>query len=121
MDRAQRADFLYKFGVEAFGEAQMTSVPHRAIRFLEEAIELYQACGADQDMAHKLVDYVYSRPRGDIFKELGGVGVTLLILALVCGRDADNAEEYELNRLAILGPEHFKPRDAAKNEAGFKA
>ena len=38
-------------------------------RFLEEALELVQACGATASEAHQLVDYVYGRPVGEPAQE----------------------------------------------------
>jgi hypothetical protein len=40
-------------------------LPQRGVRLLEEAIELYQATGATAEMAHRLVDFVFSRPVGE--------------------------------------------------------
>lgn len=50
-------------------------------RFLEEALELVQSLDMDKETAHKLVDYVFNRPRGEPKQELGGVMNTLAILA----------------------------------------
>jgi len=46
-------------------------------RFLEEALELVQACGCTRYDAHALVDYVFGRPVGEKFQE---VMVTLTAL-----------------------------------------
>lgn len=50
-------------------------------RFLEEALELVQSLDMDKETAHKLVDYVFNRPRGEPKQELGGVMNTLAILS----------------------------------------
>lgn len=49
-------------------------------RFLEEALELVQACNGTQAEAHMLVDYVFNRSRGERAQEVGGVMVTLAAL-----------------------------------------
>lgn len=103
-----------------FGDEAM-SVQNRAIRMLEEAIEAYQAAGASREMAHKLVDFVFERPVGDLGQELGGLGVTLLALAEAAGDDADERERAELDRVLGLPAEHWGPRDAVKRAAGFIA
>jgi len=86
---------------------------------LEEALEAYQACGGDPEMAHRLVDFVCARPVGELRQELGGVGVCTLALAAAAGLSADDAESAEWERVQAKPLEHFRQRNAAKNEAGF--
>lgn len=50
-------------------------------KFLEESLELVQSLDMDKETAHKLVDYVFGRPKGEPKQELGGVMNTLAILA----------------------------------------
>lgn len=71
----------------------------RSHRFLEEAIELAQACGCTQAEAHLLVDYVYGRPTGERAQEVGGVLLTLAALCLSQGIDMADAGERELERV----------------------
>lgn len=82
------------FGAEISGDQQ-----ERNHRFLEEALELVQACGATASEAHQLVDYVYGRPVGDKIQEIGGVMVTLAALCLAHGLDMHLAGETELQRI----------------------
>jgi len=82
------------FGAEIAADAQ-----ERNHRFLEEALELVQACGATQSEAHQLVDYVYGRPVGDKHQEVGGVMVTLAALCLAQGLGMHEAGEAELARM----------------------
>jgi hypothetical protein len=103
----------------AFGADHASSVPQRAVRMLEEAVELYQACGGDLMMAHKLLDFVFARPVGTISGELGGVGITTLALAQAAGEDADEAECIEFDRVLAKPLKHFHQRNEAKNAAGF--
>lgn len=69
-------------------------------RFLEESLELVQACGCTASEAHQLVDYVYGRPAGDKSQEVGGVMITL---AALCNAHEDldmhAAGEAELVRI----------------------
>jgi hypothetical protein len=82
------------FGTEISADRQ-----ERNHRFLEEALELVQACGATESEAHQLVDYVYGREIGDPVQEVGGVMVTLAALCLAHGMDMHAAGETELARI----------------------
>jgi hypothetical protein len=73
-------------------------VTERNHRFLEEALELVQSKGCTASEAHQLVDYVFNRPIGEPFQELGGVLVTLAALANAADLDMDIAAETELRR-----------------------
>lgn len=107
--------------IECFGEEEATSIPQRALRLLEEAIECAQAAGVDLKMAHKLVDFVYDRPVGEIEQEIGGVSVTLLALAAAVGTSAEFVEQAEVERVLSKSRDIFTQRNAKKNAAGFKA
>lgn len=82
------------FGPEISADRQ-----ERNHRFIEEALELVQACGCTASEAHQLVDYVYGRDQGDINQEVGGVMVTLAALCLAHGFDMHSAGETELARV----------------------
>lgn len=79
-------------------------------RFLEEALELVQACGCTASEAHQLVDYVYGRDQGEINQEVGGVMVTLAALCLASDIDMHEGGEDELARI-------LKPETMAKIQA----
>lgn len=105
--------------VEAFGEAYADSVLDRNHRFLEEALELVQACGCSQEDAHKLVDYVFGRPLGEKSQEAGGVMLTLAALCSVQNVNMELAGEIELNRArqpAVL--EKIRAKQKAKPKFG---
>lgn len=72
----------------------------RQARFLEEAIELVQAGGLSKDSAQILLDYVYSRPAGELSQEVGGVGVTLAVLCSAHSVSMDACFEKELARVS---------------------
>lgn len=82
-----------------FGKEISSDAIERNHRFIEEALELVQACGCTQDEAHQLVDYVYGRPVGDKKQEVGGVMVTLAALCLAHGLDMHEAADIELARI----------------------
>lgn len=82
-----------------FGPAIAADATERNHRFLEEALELVQSCGATQAEVRHLVDYVYGRPAGETAQEIGGVMVTLAALCLAHGQDMHAAGETELARI----------------------
>lgn len=85
--------------VAAFGEKIANDTQERNHRFLEESLELVQSCGCTADEAHKLVDYVYSRPAGETPQEIGGVMVTLAALCAAQKWDMQKCAETELRRV----------------------
>ena len=118
--RHQRQAMLVDWARMAFGDAEATSIPQRGLRLLEKAIEAFQACGGDEAMAHKLVSFVFARPPGTVGQELGGVAVTVLLLAAAAGLSADEEECREVDRVFSKPLREFTDRNANKNAAGFK-
>lgn len=117
--RDQRQEWVHNWCVAAFGDDHAKSIEQRGIRLVEEAIEAGQAAGCSAEMIHRLVDYVFARPVGELRQEMGGVGVTLLALAQAAGVSADAAELAEFERVLSKPLAHFAARNAAKNAAGF--
>ena len=89
--------------LECFGAEIASDTVERNHRFLEEALELVQACGCPSDEAHKLVDYVYGREVGEKSQEVGGVMVTLAALCLAQGLDMRLPGSYP-ERAAAAAP-----------------
>jgi hypothetical protein len=119
LPRGRRQEMLASWAELAFGRDQATSLPQRALRLLEEAIEAFQATGGDPAIAHKLVDFVFGRPAGTVNQELGGVAVTTLLLAAAAGLSADEEECREIHRVLTKPLKEFSERNAGKNAAGF--
>lgn len=88
-------EWLYK----CFNEELCASKPERNHRFLEEALELVQSNGISKEECLKIVDYVYSRPEGDPFQEIGGVATTLAALCASYGVSLEDAALVELARI----------------------
>lgn len=120
-NRHVRQFIAHRWAERTFGKEHTNSLEQRAIRALEEMIELYQRCGGHSIMAHELIEYVFNRPVGDLKQEIGGVGLTLLILGQTAGVNVDIAEEDEFNRVLVMPTEHFVARNKEKNKAGFLA
>ncbi len=87
--------------IECFGPQIAGDRAERNHRFYEEATELVQACGMTASEAHQLVDYVYGRPVGERFQEVGGAMVTLAALCLANEINMHAAGEAELARISM--------------------
>src|SRR5207344_1889032 len=127
--RMQRQMAVYEWVQLAFGPEHANSVSQRSVRFLEEAIELYQAANANaemgrdtaRNMAHKLIDYIFDRPAGILHREIGQVGLTLLSVAAAAEYNAEAEERLEVERVMAIDPAIMAERNREKNEAGFDA
>jgi NTP pyrophosphatase (non-canonical NTP hydrolase) len=93
----------------------------RALRMLEEAFELAQCCGIFEGQANLLMRHVYSKPVGDLHRELGGVMLTTLALAEAFEISAENAMEEELLRINSLPKERFVNRQIKNAKDGIGA
>ena len=96
-----------------FGPMISGDKTERAHRFIEEALELVQATGTTASEAHQLVDYVFGRPSGETYQEIGGVMVTLAALCLAHALDMHEAGEAELIRVWTK-VEQIRAKQAAK-------
>ncbi len=103
--------------LECFGEMIAGDKEERSHRFLEEALELVQACGTTADEAHQLVDYVFGRDVGEKPQEVGGVQVTLAALCLAQRLDMHECGEAELARVWTK-VEKIRAKQAAKPKFG---
>lgn len=90
----------------------------RALRVLEEALELAQAEGVAFDAAARLQAYVYARPVGDAAQEVGGIRIALLAYAVEKGLSADRAEQAELAHVLAKPLEAVRERAREKHSAG---
>lgn len=105
-----------------FGEAIRNDKIERNHRFLEEAIELAQACDCTASEAHQLVDYVFGRSIGDPTQEVGGVMNTLAAICNIRDINLDEAAERELVRIwgkieVIRAKQKAKPKHSPLPEA----
>lgn len=89
VDRWMRATFTTEI---------VQSIDERCFRFLEEAAELVQSIGMEKEAALTVIDYVFSREKGNPNQEIGGVMVTLAALANAGGFDLTVAGRSELHR-----------------------
>src|SRR5580704_3253742 len=115
--REYRQHDAYEWGVRTFGDVARSN-RERARRFIEEAIELAQACGMHPVEVARILEHVYNKPPGEVFQEAGGVGITLLMLCHAFGISADHAERTELQRVQSMPAKHFRDRHNIKAAAG---
>lgn len=115
--REVRQSDAFAWAGKTFGAINM-SKRERARRFIEEAIELAQACGMGRHDVENVMWHVYSKPPGQVGQEAGGVGVTLLCLCEASGVSADVEERRELARVQQIPASHFRERHNAKAAAG---
>ena len=95
-ERQKRATI---WALECFGPEVVADLQERSYRFFEEAGELIQSLGVSQEIAHKLVNYVYGRPvEKDPGVEVGGVLMTLAVLCSGAGIVMSEAWDVELDR-----------------------
>lgn len=106
-------DRVHPWLLACFGQEIARDCVERNHRFLEEALELVQACGCDRSEAHQLVDYVFDRPSGEKHQETGGVMITLAALCLANDLDMHKAGEDELARIWTK-VEKIRAKQAAK-------
>lgn len=134
--RNSRQTKVLRWSIRAFGgpegEAveEVISPEERALRFLEEAIELYQAvvmrgvCTATeherlQAKAVHLVNTMFKREPGEIGNEIGGVMVTLNCLAEVMGHSISAEERREFERVLSFPAEFWRERWLQKRKIGL--
>lgn len=93
---------VYDWAQRCLGPVSAADTKERNYRYLEESLELVQSLGCSREDAHKLVDYVFSRPVGEPEQELGGVRVTLATLCQAHGLSEIECGERELERVEGL-------------------
>ena len=115
VDTAEFQQRVQPWMMACFGAEISADRSERNHRFLEESLELVQACGCSASEAHQLVDYVFGRPVGELTQEVGGVMVTLAALCLANDLDMHANAETELARIwtkveAIRAKQAAKPK-----------
>jgi len=101
---------MYQEGVDGwmkvcFDEEVRTNVEERGDRLLEEVLELLQSKGYDRTRVSNLTEYVFNRPPGEPYQEVGGVMVTLAAYCTSVGIDMEQAGADELKRIWDKVPE----------------
>lgn len=107
------AMMIFNWAKSTFGDSAADPC-ERAIRNVEEAVEVAQTLGVDKDMVLRTVERTYSRPAGGILEELGGNLVTLLSLIYVTGNDPEAILYNEVYRITSRSPDVWKKKHDEK-------
>ncbi len=103
---------------QTFGNGITNDKRERALRFLEEALELVQACDVPLHKVGTMVEYVYGRKQGEVKQEVGGVLICLFTLCGAHGIDSEQAVIDELSRAwnnqAVIRSKHFDKPSSVK-------
>lgn len=110
-------DFLH-WAIGTFG-AVASDREERALRFVEEAIELAHAEGIAAVTLGKIIERVYARPPGNASQELGQAEACLQMFAASTDRSALGLAEAEFERVQGIPPEQWKARHKAKVDMGI--
>lgn len=108
-----RPKAFLQWAVETFGPVA-THRDERLARFVEEALELAHAEGMKWRLVDRIGARVYSRPRGDVAKEIGQAQATLECLAENLGLSADAEAEREFARVKDIPQSEWTRRHDAK-------
>jgi hypothetical protein len=108
------------FVLDAWGPESATP-DERARRFLEEAVELAQACGVGRDQMWRIFSRVTAKPPGVANREFAQAQLTLLGVSAALGMksSAAAAAAIELNRLKASGVERQRQRRDEKRAQGL--
>lgn len=105
------------WATESFGAIALNR-DERAARLAEEAIEVAQTQGVPLSVIQRIARRVYERPPGEIGREIGGVGITVLSLAANLGRDFANDTRTEWQRVQSKTRDWWQQKHAEKVAAG---
>jgi len=75
------------WATRCFGVDQMNDPPTRALRLVEEAVELAQAVGVRQLDVSETVNQVYNKKPGNPYQKMGGVYMTAHLMAHTLARN----------------------------------
>lgn len=114
-DRRSRA---LDWARETFGSIALDS-EERAMRFVEEALELGHALGLSHVTTQAIIKRVYARPSGDVLKEMGQAQLTLDLLSKAINVNADDEADKEFFRIQKIPKEVWQERHAAKVRLGI--
>ena len=89
----------------------------RAMRLLEEAVELAQAEGITEEMVNRQARHVFSRPAGDPDQEAAGVGVCLAGWCAATGHSMISLTLREVERIEAKPIEQIRGSLARKQDA----
>lgn len=108
---------VLEWAVDKFGEIARDP-RERAMRFIEEAVELAQTQGVTDIDLGRICRRVFTRPAGDVAKEIGQVGMTFEAMAENIGHKVAPLVAAEIERVKTIPKEEWQRRHAAKVAVG---
>lgn len=114
----QRPSASLRWAFDIFGAGAHDRI-ERALRFGEEALELLHREGVTLDQLSTLGQRVFSRPPGDLAREIGQAALTLEMLAANAGHSAAAEAACEFERVRSIPKEEWTRRHGAKAALGI--
>lgn len=104
---------IANWAYETFDYNCVHDLDERIMRFFEEAVELAQSCNLPKEIAHQMIDHIYSLEVGELHQEIGGVVVSLAVLCHAHNESMLGNAETEYNR-CILNIEKIRNKQKQK-------
>lgn len=108
-----------EWAVRSFGMKHVAEPQVRAVRHVEEAIEVCQAFDVPKEQILAAVEMVYAKPKGEPLQELGGSLMTAVILCEAIGVEAELVLEKEVRRVLEKDKAPWSARNQSKLDAGL--
>lgn len=109
---------MLEWAIDVFGQTA-ANLDERALRFVEEAIELMQSRGIPARTLYKIVDRVYSRRPGVDDLEFDQCAATLETYAALVGTTSEDGARREWARVQGLDRDELRDRHRAKVALGI--
>lgn len=109
---------IAKWVTECLGSKALFDPKERALRLIEEAIEIGQVEGLTEDDVIRVAKYVMGRPIGERTNEAGGTLVCVLAYCYAVGLDPYETCEREVSRIESADFDKIRTKHAAKVHAG---
>lgn len=108
---------MLDWAVRMFGPVALNT-DERAARVLEEALELAQVENVPKEVSQKLLDRVYSRPKGETVQEIAGLQFCINTLAANYNINPVTEAEIEFMRVSQWPKEYWAKKHKEKIDAG---
>jgi NTP pyrophosphatase (non-canonical NTP hydrolase) len=119
--RSDRQALVDRLLVNRFGETVAHDVKERALRLLEEALEVAQACGVHKMQVERLTHYTFGREVGELSDEIGGVSTTLLSLCQATNHFAESEEINGIQKFSEIDVRSIRAKWLRKQHVGITA
>lgn len=116
----RRAERMLSWAVDMFGRIALDT-RERAIRFVEEALEVGHVLGLERAVIDRAADRIWGRSRiaTEAAKEIGQAAMTLECLAEVMELSAIGEAEHEFRRVRSIPKAEWVKRHDRKVRLGF--